>query len=189
MTEQSKITLTYLNIRQSIVILLTKLIFTDILLATIVISFFFGLAKGEPFFGISFMNPPLFLTVFISIGVIKILLSIYIILLWLNEYYEITPEYVIHKQGIIFRKTESYRVDHIRRIEIQDTLLGELLNFATVTLYDIRLNKYLEMYVIHNPDRYVRVLKELRPNIEIGKQRIRLPFVPKQQNGYIEPSE
>ena len=32
------------------------------------------------------------------------------------------------------------------------------------------------MYMIHNPCRYVDVLKSLRPNIEYKKQDVRLPF-------------
>jgi len=177
------ITLTYINIRQSIAILLTKLILINMISAVIVIFFYFSLVKGEGIIPFIAENTTLFLTVFIIIGILEMFLDIYVILKWLNEYYEITPEHIVHKKGIIFRKTEQYRLDYVRAMDVEDTLLGEIFNFATITLYDIRLNKYMDMYLIHNPDRYAKILKTLRPHIEIKKDRTWLPFLPKEQNG------
>lgn len=186
MTEQHKITLTHLNIRQSIAVLLTKLIFIDSLLAITVVGFYFLLVQGDQIIPALSSSASLFLGVFIGLGIIKVFLTIYIILSWLNEYYEITPENIIHKKGIIFTKTEHYALDKIRTMDIQDNLIGEMCNFATITLYDIRLNKYLDMYLIHNPQRYAAILKTLRPHIEIKQDRIRLPFIPKRENDEIE---
>ncbi len=124
-------------------------------------------------------NTTVFLASFTVIGVIKILLTLYIVLQWLFEYYEITPENILHKHGIIFRKTELYDLDKIRAMDVQDTFLGELFSFATITLYDIRLNKYLDMYLIHNPQRYAHIIKTLRPDIEIKEDNVRLPYMPK----------
>ncbi|MBP9718909.1 MAG: PH domain-containing protein [Candidatus Levybacteria bacterium] len=182
MTELHKLTLTNLNIRQSIAVLLTKLIFIDVILAIAVIGFYFILVKGEQILPTASSNSSLFLSVFIGFGILKIFLTIYIVLSWLNEYYEITPEHIFHKKGIIFTKTEQYELDKIRMMDIQDNFIGELCNFATITLYDIRLSKYLDMYLIHNPHRYASVLKTLRPHIEIKKDRVRLPFLPKREN-------
>lgn len=181
---EHRITFTYLNIRQSITILLTKLITADILLAGIVIGFYWVLVSGKDFLGIEFDSDYLFLGIFGFIGLIKIWISIYVVLQWLNDYYEITPDYIYHKKGIIFRRTEQYKIDHIRRIDVQDTFLGELFNFATVSLYDIRLNKYLDLYLIHNPQRYAHILKELNPNIEAESDRVRLPFMPKKDERF-----
>lgn len=179
MTEQNKITLTHLNIRQSIAILLSKLVILDLLISIIVIILYIILIQGGELVSLSFKNSSAFLVIFGSLGIIKVLLSIYIVLMWLNEYYEITPDSVIHKKGIIFRKTELYRLDKLRAINVQDTFLGELFNFATVSLYDMRLNKDLDMYLIHNPERYVKILKSLRPDLEMKKDRISLPFMSK----------
>lgn len=179
-------TLTYLNIRQSIAILLTKLVVTDIILAIIVVAFYWVLVLSEMFINLTYAKTYLFLSVFGVIGFIKIILSIYIVLQWLNEFYEITPEYIYHKRGIIFRKTEQYKIDHIRRMDVQDTFLGEIFNFATISLYDIRLNKYLDLYLIHNPQRYAHILKELRPSIETQTDRVRLPFMPKKDEVFDE---
>lgn len=189
MTDQHKITLTHLNIRQSIAVLLTKLIFIDCLLSVTVVGFYFILVQGDQIISALSSNASLFLGVFFGLGITKVFLTMYIVLSWLNEYYEITPENIIHKKGIIFTKTEQYALDKIRTMDIQDNLIGELCNFATITLYDIRLNKYLDMYLIHNPQRYTAILKALRPHIEMRKDHIRLPFIPQRENDKEEQEE
>lgn len=172
-----KITLTYLNVRQSISILIAKLILIDVILAVLVIGFYFLIIQSNQLINNIGYITNLFLGFFITIGIFKILVGCYVVLLWLNEYYEITPEFVVHKTGLIFKKEEHYRIDHIRRIDVEDSFLGELFNFATVTLYDIRLNKYLDMYLIHNARRYAKVFQQLRPNIEITEDHVWLPFI------------
>lgn len=175
MTDKQHITLTYLNIRQSISILLFKLVFIDLLLAALVFLYYFFLVQGEQFIrGIS-LDVPFFIIVFSIAGFCKILLSCYVVLEWLHEYYEITPEYILHKHGIVFRKTEHYRFNHVRAMKIHYSFLGGLFNFATISLYDIRLNKYLDMYLIHNARRYAKIIRELRPQIEMKQDQTWVP--------------
>lgn len=175
---QDKITLTYLNIRQSILILLLKLVLVDLVFAVLIVGFYFVLMQGGQITEFAAQNIFVFLAALGIAGILKIFVSVYVVLQWLNEYYEITPDAILHKKGIIFRKTEMYKIDKIRMMDIEDTFLGELLNYATITLYDIRLNKYLVMYLIHNPQRYARILKTLKPTLEIKRDRVHLPFMP-----------
>lgn len=181
-----KIALTYLNIRQSIAILIARLVVIDILLAVIVIFSYYLIIES----GLVLSNVGLgfwiFITLFGLTGLSKILITIYVVLLWLNEYYEITPEYIYYKRGIIFRKSEQYRIDHIRRITVEDSFLGQMFNFATITLYDIRFQKYLDLYLIHNARRYAKVLQELRPDIEIKEDHVWLPFMKHKEMGAVE---
>ncbi|MFI5265141.1 MAG: PH domain-containing protein [Candidatus Levyibacteriota bacterium] len=186
MADEKQITLTYLNIRQSIAILLTKLILIDIILSVIVVGFYFAIASGTQILGLYLTNPFLFLTVLGIVGIFKIVISCYVVLQWLNEYYEITPEYIVHKHGIIFKKQEHFRLDHVRSMNIQDMAIGELFNFATITLFDLRLNKYLDMYLVHNARRYAKVLKQLRPNIEMKEDHV---WNPLREEEEISPSE
>lgn len=179
MTDGKAITLTYLNIRQSIAVLLAKLVAVDILMAGIVIFLYWTLITGSTFFG--YDSSLVFLFTFIALGLVKAFIDTYVILLWLNEYYEITPDSIVHRKGVIFRKTQMYDVNKVRSMDVQDTFLGEMFNFATITLYDIRLNKYLDMYLIHNAQRYAHVLKQLRPSIEISEDKVRLPFMHKDE--------
>lgn len=176
MANGKQITLTYLNIRQSIAILLTKLVFIDIIFAVIIITIYFGLIQGGAVTEFAASNLVVFLTAFGIVGILKILIAIYVVLQWLNEYYEITPEYIVHKHGVLFKKQEHYRLDHVRSIDVQDIFIGELFNFATITLFDIRLNKYMDMYLVHNAKRYARILKQLRPDIEMKEDHVWNPL-------------
>lgn len=180
--EDTRITLTHLNIRQSIAILLSKLILVDIIAAFVVITLYFVLVQGEQFGqGIS-RSTTVFLSVFTVLGIIKLALSIYVVLQWMNEYYEITPEAVIHKRGVIVKRTEKYNLDKVRALKVENTIVGEMFNYATVSLYDLRMNKYLDMYLIHNPDRYAKILRTLRPDLEFKTDRVEVPFLPKKDD-------
>jgi len=178
-----KITLTYLNIRQSIVILIAKLILIDVILAAVVVGFYFLVVQNMLIVGEINMAANIFLAFFGLSGIFKIVMCVFVVLQWLNEYYEMTPEYVVHKTGIIFKKQEQYRIDHIRRINVEDTFLGELLNFATITVFDIRLNKYMDMYLIHNARRYAKIFQQLRPDIEMKEDHVWLPFKKHEEMG------
>ena len=83
--DSHKITLTYLNIRQSISILLAKLVLTDLLLASIVIGLYYLLVQGGEFTRFAAGNLYLVLTIFGTVGLVKILFTIYVVLKWLFE--------------------------------------------------------------------------------------------------------
>lgn len=175
--DTKKITLTYLNIRQSISILLIKLTLIDLLAASLILGFYLALLEGTIFVDIAFNNPLIFFVIFGTIGLLKVALTSYIILLWLNEYYEITPDSIVHKSGIIFKKKERYDLEKVRAMNVDDSIIGEMLNFATITLYDLRMQRYLDMYMIHDPKRYIKVLEILRPNIETKSDETIIPVI------------
>jgi len=178
MTEHS-ITLTHLNIRQSIAILLTKLIVSDVLFAFLVIGGYALMVQGETIFSYISHNTVAFLLLFVVLGISKTAVNIKVVLQWLFEYYEITPSHIDHHKGILVRTSEQYQLPTIRRVAIKDSFLGEVFNFATLKFYDIRLNPIMDMYLIHNPDRYIAILKNLLPNLEVQSDRVFMPFVAK----------
>jgi hypothetical protein len=170
------ITLTHLNIRESISILISKLILVDIVMAVIVVGAYYLMVNGDIYSLHLSSNPSLFLIIFGVVGIIKISLGCWIVLEWLNEYYEITPEYIVYKRGVIFKNKQQFRIDHTRMMRVIDSLPGEIFNYGTISLYDLRLNKYLDMYMIHNPERYAQVLKTIRPTLEIKTDKVWLPW-------------
>ncbi len=174
---EKKIVVTHVNVRQSIIFLITKLIVLDIL-ATFVVLVFFS---------------PLFIplsveikTQIISYNVLyfslllfgKIGLTLFIVLEWLNEYYEITPTKIFHRRGIVWRRENTYDLSHdksdrITSIGIQQGLLGRLFNYGTLFFYDRGVYKYYYMHYIHNPLRYLEILHHLLPDATIEKDVIR----------------
>ena len=95
------------------------------------------------------------------------------VLEWLNEYYEITPKNIIYKRGLIFREIDRFSLDKVRAVGVQQGIFGKLINSGTVTLYDVRLNKYIDLFQIHNPMKYLHVLEDLIPNLEERKTVLR----------------
>ncbi len=180
--DEQKIVLTHLNIRQSIAVLLIKLVVKDFVLFLLVLGIYWITYLTRSYLGIYLEETILLLILFGVVEITKISLSIYIVLQWLNEYYEITQEYIYHKKGLIFRKIDQFRIDHIRRINVKDSFFGELFNYATISLIGLRLNTLLDLNLIHNPARYIRVLKELNPEIEIERDKVRLPLMPKEKD-------
>lgn len=180
--EHGEIHMTNLNIRASISILVARLLLIDFLTAFLIILFYFTLISGAELTNFLLTNPSLLLISFTTLGTFKILTTMYIVLQWLNEYYEITHDAVIHKKGIIFKKTEKYKLDNVREITITSGLWGQIFNYGTITLFDIRKQKYLDMYLIHNPNRYVRVFEQLKPDIEIEREDINVNVLQKEED-------
>lgn len=166
------ISVTHVTIRQSISLLLLKLVFLDAIAAAVFILFrpiLFSAALLGSFPYIDIYAERFFL---LAVG-IKMLLSIYIILLWLNEYYEITPSLIRHKRGIFFIKMEQLSLNDIQSISVEQGLLGKILNFGTLSLFDWKWKKNEYLFDIHNPMKYVKIVESLLPGIDQEKNIIR----------------
>ena len=157
---QNNITVTHVNIRESISILLLKIITLDFMAAIFTILFF-TVVSFNPSTSVNEKILSYNVLFFVILGALKIGFTVYVILLWLKEYYEITPHAVIHKKGLIYRDSQRYELEYVRTIKVYQGLFGKLLNFGTIELHDIRRNRRVEMYLIHNPNRYVRILENL----------------------------
>jgi membrane protein YdbS with pleckstrin-like domain len=169
-SKADKIYVTHVNIRQSIFFLLLKLIFLDVMFVIVVVLYFSLISnKYIPgFFNGSMLsyNLPFFLTLVI----VKILLSIYVVLKWTYEYYESWPNFSLHKSGFIFKNQEKHPLSHIRSIRLEQGFLGKTFGFGTVSVYDWYLEKYTSLYLIHNPVKYYNIIESLIPRTEEEKQ-------------------
>jgi len=175
--QEKKIIVTHVNVRKSIIFLITKLVALDILVTFVVLIFFSPLLV------------PLSMeikTQIISYNILyfglllfgKILLTLFIVLEWLNEYYEITPTKIFYRRGIIWRKEDTYNLfwdksTRITSIGIQQDFLGRIFNYGTLFFYDRGVYKYYYLHYIHNPLRYLEILHHLLPDADIEKELIR----------------
>jgi hypothetical protein len=105
--------------------------------------------------------------------VVKTMLTLFVVLDWLNEYYEITPTTLSHRRGLIWRKEQDYDLKHIRSVSVQQGIFGKLLNYGTITLYERELRKEIYVYLIHNPVKYLHVLRDLTASSNEEKDIIR----------------
>ena len=163
-----RITVSHVNIRQSITILLFKLIALEIIAAIIFLVFqtiLFAQQLSDTFPYVDFYGSWAFLLIVLA----KMISTIYIVLSWLNEYYEITPILVRHKKGIFFVKIEQLALADIQSVTLGQGLIGKMLNFGTLSLYDWKWRKHEYLYDIHNPTKYLDIIESLLPGIDEEK--------------------
>ena len=167
------IEVTHINIRHSIFSLLSKLFLIDLATAFAFMVFFstFAVASIPDDFKLALLssNTAYFL---VLIGG-KIILTLLVVLQWLNEYYEIFPYEVVHKAGLIWRKEQRYAFKEIEYIKVEQGVFGKFFNYGTLTLYDWKRNIFGTLYLIHNPIKYYRILASLLPNVSKERQVVR----------------
>ncbi len=171
--DSMEITVSHITIRQSISVLLGKIILIEILSGVLVVL---GYAI--------FVSPNLasvvgsglnigYLLFFVGLVCLKIGLMIAVTVQWLEEYYEITPKELVHRSGFIFKKEESFSLEHLGTLEYDQSVLGRIFNYGTVRCFNWSTEKEVSLYLIHNPRKYHRILKGLLPQADQGKKVLR----------------
>lgn len=170
------ITITHVTIRQSIFFLLLKLILIEGVAAFGLILFhvlFFStevIEVANTLIGtISAFN----ITLFLTLVFLKTILVLFVIIQWINEYYEITTKEIIHKKGLIFRSEERHTLKHLGSIEIDQGVFGRIFNFGTIRLFNWESERNVVLYLIHNPMKYRDILQSILPNVDFTKEVIR----------------
>ncbi len=167
------IVVTHVTIRQSISFLVLRLLAIEIITAIAIVFFHTLLLRSdirqmvEP--GLLIFNIPLF----IILVVVKTILTIFVIVQWLNEYYEITTKDIVYRKGLILKKEERYLLHHIGSVEVEQGIFGRIFNFGTLKLYNWTKEKYVYLYLIHNPMKYLHIMEELLPNTDKSKKVLR----------------
>lgn len=170
--EDGKLKVTHINIRPSISILVLQLIVLNVLSAAAIVAFCLAAVLYLPIMEL-ILNAYIGLILISIIFFAQISLTIYAVVVWMNEYYELFPEYLIHRRGVVFRKESKFPIRNIRFIQVNQGILGKMLNYGTLTLLDGRRNKFLDLYLIHNPVRYYQILDKLNPSINEEKESLR----------------
>lgn len=163
--EGRKILVSHFNIRQSISILLIKLVLVDLISAVFFILIF---SSGLPLYLIDAVGDVQFFG-FLALVIFKVGFTIFLVLQWLNEYWEITPEKVVHRKGIIYKSERTLSLEWVREVKVSQGFLGELCNFGTINIFDMRLQRNMDMYMVHNPRRYLKILESVIPDLEEEK--------------------
>ncbi len=103
----------------------------------------------------------------------KVVMTLFIVLQWVNEYYEIRTDRLIHRRGVIWRKEDVYEFSHIRSVGVHQGIFSKLFNFGTLRLYDWEMEKHVYIYLVHNPMKYHKILETLLPHVDKEKSTIR----------------
>ncbi len=173
MENQKTISVTHINVRQSISFLIIKLTLLEIINALVILFLYFPLSQTNTIFNVIQIPQVFHLGLFIVITIFKMFISFFVIFLWLNDYYEIAPNKIIHRSGFIFKKEEQYAFVHISSIGLKQSLLGKILNYGTLELYDRFDKKHKYLYLIHNPIRHFHIIQSLLPYRDESQQKVR----------------
>lgn len=170
--KSSGLLFTHVNIRKSISLLLMKLVVIELIALVLIIVFYVLLLSAQtiqPVSPLLVFNPLIFS--FFILG--KLILMIYVVHDWHEEYYEISAQTVAHFKGDIFRRREVVRLDHIGSIKMEQGLFGRLFNFGTIRLHNWFLNRDYFLYQIHNPKKYEHLLEKLLPRADRMEKFVR----------------
>lgn len=172
------IVVTHVTIRQSIFILILKIVIVELIAAIAIIifhSFITSVGVRDTIGSTNFFNIPLF----IVLVIMKTSLTIYVIFLWIEEYYEITPKEITHRNGFIFKSVEGNSISHLGALEIEQDILGRFFNYGTLKLFNWALEREVTLYLIHNPMKYYAILQQLIPDADKEKHVLREHIIEK----------
>lgn len=171
--EERKILVSHINIRQSISLLLLRLIVLELMAAALVIFSYSFLAHTDFMERVFGDKSGIYNTiVFLIFTIGKMFLIMFVIMQWLNEYYEVNTEEIIHRRGVFFKAEERNRLDHLGLVGIDQGILGRLFNYGSLTLFNWTLEKHTSIYLIHNPIKYLKILQSLLPSVDQEKHLV-----------------
>lgn len=171
--EEKKIIITHITIRQSITFLVLRILTIE-LLASIAIIVFHTILLRTEIRNIIGENLIVFnIPLFVFLVVIKTALLIFVIIQWLNEYYEITTNEIIYRKGLIFKREERHLFEHIGSVKLEQGLFGRIFNFGTIRLFNWTRERFVYMYLIHSPQKYMHILDRLLPSADKEKKVFR----------------
>ena len=84
--------------------------------------------------------------------------------------------------SLFFRKEDGNSIAHLGSIDIEQGVLGRLFNYGSLNLYNWVLEKDVSLYLIHNPIKCLRILKNLIPQSDEARHLLREQFVEKERD-------
>ncbi len=159
-------------LRESAVLIIIRVIFTELLFGFIMILLFILYSYINSNFNIN-GYPILYFTVLIIAFLINIGMVSLIVLKWVSEFTEISKAGVIKHRGIILKKQQKYACSFIEGIKSSQSLFGALFNYGTIELYDPTLKEEIYLSNIPNIKENSEKIQKLIPK----KLEIPLPIV------------
>ena len=173
MKKNTGIRLDHINIRVSISNMLWKLLFLEVISAIGLFSVHIFSTDARAIGGFVAIVGSYFGWFFAFLVLSKIILTVYIVLDWLNEYYEFDKDFIYHRRGIIWTSEQKYAISNIQSVKLEQGLWGKVFNAGNLRFYDAVVKKEFLIYMIHNPLRYFEILDKMLPKVDAEKEVIR----------------
>ncbi len=156
---QQTVTKSELVVKRSIPVLVLKVIAFEVLLLalyTLVRLFLFWITNS---FNFDVINSPLLFYKSIVFAVLEIMLVVFLIVDWANNYYVIKKSELVFVNGVIVSSRRDYNIANLQSIYYTQTLLGRILNFGTIVIFSPALQRDLFMYEVPSPKEVVENIK------------------------------
>jgi len=80
-----------------------------------------------------------------------ILIALIVMLRWAFEAYTVYDGRLVHRRGIIFRKTETYSLQNMEEVSIQEGFIGRIMKHGTIVLHNPLLHTPVTLATITDP--------------------------------------
>ncbi|MDP2642740.1 MAG: PH domain-containing protein [Candidatus Peregrinibacteria bacterium] len=108
---------------------------------------------------------------------LSLIIFIYFLLSWNYEYYIVSPHGVSSNSGIIVRKAQSIDIPAVRSVLINQSFLGRILNYGTLTLESPLLKDFFLLKNLPNPFRHATLIEKARLEAieKMGAENVIIP--------------
>lgn len=147
-----------IHLRQSTSLLILKIFFVEFLLAVLHSSVKFVLIDSA---WITEIEPSFILSsgLFLFFQLLNFYFIITIVIAWAQESYSLKATEVVVQNGIFSKQVNTYELANLQSIKLEQGLLGRMLNYGTVRLYDPTLQYDIYLKNISNPSYYIELIK------------------------------
>ncbi len=163
----------HINIRQSISIILLKLVLLELLAASGFLFVYFSFGNDLVMRSLFDLFESFFGWIFMFLVFVKIYITIYIILDWLNMYYEVNGEYIYLRKGVVWTTEQKFAMANFGDITLEQNMMGRIFNYGNIRIFDTELKRDFLLYTIHNPNKYYEILESIIPSGDKEKKVIR----------------
>lgn len=122
------------------------------------------------------------IAIFLLLACGKISLTIYVVLEWMDEYYEVFQDHMNYVKGVFYKTKRRIAYEDIENIHIEQGVVGKLLNFGTIRLFNWKSQKYEYLYQVHNPMRYYHVFEKLMPKVDREEKTFKKKLIEQEQD-------
>ena len=120
---------------------------------------------------IQYEGAGMYALIYILISIIKSAILLFSIILWVRDYYELSPGLIIYKTGIFKRHTSSFKLNNISVLDIDQSFFGRMFNYGTVELQNPFISKHFFITNVPNPKKCLRFIRESMEEAELRTNR------------------
>lgn len=105
--------------------------------------------------------PPSYVGLFFIMLIVSVIVAIFIVLKWQSEYTILTPSGIMQYSGILQKREQRYACSFVEAIKMEQSLLGSIFNFGTLSLYDPEIKEDIYLENITDPKKSIDLIKKI----------------------------